>query len=1363
MTLPPTTESNYFDSLDSLVGSFLYTCGRLREPGRVAFLSAKMKKLVEDGTALADLQKYYEDYASVTKEHVRSNGLKPTPEQNEKKAAEELRAKQKAENEEKERLEKEEEAKQRAASAKQQAPTNETEEQKQKRLKEWAEAQKLAAKKKAAEAADEAAKQKKKEPLKPYKRIDRPSPELLAVGYAAPKESLADAFFGGPEVPLEDDETASLIFQTKRELDLLHRDFIRHHADSSPLLSADQDIIREGAGKPLHTWAAVACSPFIPGRYHPVLFYQTMIEASFDVIGALMCGQYDVVLQAIARYWPWKDLPDPKADLPLVPSVMQKAWTNFATTPTTFEIWHLDKPKPDALRSMAAKVFMKEGEFRPQFNWIDAVGKLPDASKPHVIEAEKLSKRACFNAAFPGTIREFPQSFEIEGDNVDRLRSDADANALICAPRPFVDDSGAVQPFPSVYVQARTLDGRTAIKAKQKAASEGKPYLAVINDARIEAVEQIPIDVKKAIDYLKTEHQNLAVETSTKMMTTAKAAIEKGFSELKEAPQPTGVVAVQPGVAMVLPEDKIPFQVPDSFGTNIAEVKQVFAVADKKVGTTWAARLKQPSPRPAHPDADVLMLGKTPVDAGDFVSYVADSRTAQEEALKAKEDKEDEDRKKTEESFRKQLADEQTRLAESEKKRGEIMKLTEESRGVEHEKLWFDPSYGCAPRRKPTSGHPDDWEKNLDREQCMMWLNLTKSSGDNLDTLPGSVTVDSIMADLARTTPSVVVLEEAKSRLENKVSDEYVSNLRKLLGRSESDSLDGIDVARWSPAEIWRKLTASPPEIIVATPGDFVGVDGKPLPTPLDAATVDEKTKYGGGIPADDLATATAFFAEKTGDAEPIKAWKRMALEWWKRRQALEIIEKKKQEILDMWKKQVEKFLVIPTVTDFPETPAKYDKVKKGTDFYEYDGSAWQKSKYGDKVYKAKFVATALAHKALRSQQMYAADEQMAVLWHPQDIANASMELAFVSLLDDPTFTKPTATVATIAGKKYVHVQLPQFAADAAEAALEPDLIRDTKVDDLLDDLEEATAKVVEEAEMHGSQAQVNARALGILADLAAGVAVRPEDLATIVGGGLVDADVLATIIGNTPLCKNETLAADTFKKFVGRDPTEDEKKKLKNVAACASMPSITLGSGSGGGGGGGSGSGSGGGSGSGSGGGGFGVPIFVGGGYSPVYGAPSLPPYDPLRQMIYPSPLDSRLQDSVTRSYAQAASRLSSFGRDYPKLAAKLWESGKKEDARMAARVYVKTEPLVRLAVSSRPPLGQILDAKKTSVIGYVAPDGRVVETPLLPIMPQVPVVGAGSLIGGAKQYRRLNASAVDFARDYLEIEKRYMKRRKK
>jgi hypothetical protein len=116
----------------------------------------------------------------------------------------------------------------------------------------------------------------------------------------------------------------------------------------------------------------------------------------------------------------------------------------------------------------------------------------------------------------------------------------------------------------------------------------------------------------------------------------------------------------------------------------------------------------------------------------------------------------------------------------------------------------------------------------------------------------------------------------------------------------------------------------------------------------------------------------------------------------------------------------------------------------------------------------------------------------------------------------------------------------------------------------------------------------------------------------------------------------------------------------------------------------------------------------------------------------------------------------MAAFMRDYPKLQSKALVSKNPGDAALATSLFKNATDLLTAVGGETKPLGQVVDADGSKVIGFMTNSGDVVPAPLMTTVPGIPVVVSNN----QRKYSALLKDAVTFSDRYLTAMARFKPR---
>lgn len=1154
-------------------------------------------------------------------------------------------------------------------------------------------------------------------------------------------------------------EAQEMLLRTKLQIDVMQEDFLRqiHTAtvDNLPEKYENDGAIsyylqQDPTVGTLNPWTALAMEAISTTKMHPVIYFQHLMRVWGEASICIMLGQGDLLRNHLHKSWPLPNtLVDSPADVTLKQHVLARVWPEFVQQAIEKRIWiKTQAPEPFALREMLMQIMVtgdpKNKMFNNAFNWNDKYGNLGNIKIADMERTEfynnfdNLKTYLAFNCAIPRSLFLMLPPIEIDKHVTKQYEDNVSLNKLLVIPPVCRLPNKKPFPYSSVFVQARTMDGRIRINAKRLAA--GKSLLSMIPQATVEAQNQVKKLEEFITEELKKAYENDAQIYSTDIKKKYRDYIAATMTKMRDLDKTTMYSAEDPTASWstrAMQLKPLVYEAGDTYGLEPQEVKFILKVKkwnDKAALTTaQLSHLKIVNRDPAmeHPDKDVIEISQTDNDhwIDDYVAGVQAADSAEKSRVKAITDEQEAIIKEVEERDQR----EKDRREKIKAKQSEIMNFLWDAAGKTPDKLWYDPNYGCIPRSKDDTDQTaiklTDWYNMLSQDDCMLWMYMSQTDDKPLNQIYQIIDIEKVLADLTYTEPTMGMYTKKLYWLKEEPTESYVVALMKLV--DNQTSYNDIPLMEMKPTEIWDSLVrteivAGHYERFLDASGNIVKNAAETLPAP--PYDIEALMARDPAVPEDDVR----------------ELFKIIYLEWHRRETSITELEKSIKKILDdHWRPLLQTHLVTsphdPTLLPVdPRDGQRFLATKDGNGWtsdkiYMYEAASQTYKEYtkeNDEIYKNKFTAFLIAHKAVREATTFDIDDQMLRRWHAEDVANAAMEIHNTKVDDPPNFKPKASRLITIAGKDYIHIVLPQYAMVAQDMLFQKErekILAVKSAGELLQDMQKQNTDADTDVTSYGEDIHVSVENLAILRKLALGKEVDFAQAELL--GGLTDPSVLTRVLANTPsICGNTAKVTEIFRSLVGRDPTSSE------------LSSANCGSG---------------GSGSGSGGGGFGMGGF---GFGMGMGGYGMGGYGyglGLSPMIsYPGKRASaRGKDRLKKSFNDIWAYL----RDYPALATKMWTGRSKKDSPTAARLHKNMNQLMRVVGGEKRPLAQILDPEETSVIGYLDDEGRAVPAPLLPIVPNIPVARSNSL----RKYNTLQRKAVDFATEYSYIRNKYAKKK--
>ena len=1013
------------------------------------------------------------------------------------------------------------------------------------------------------------------------------------------------------------DEAKSLLLRTKLQIDVLQADMYMHYNGITPDNFGQQyahdegidRIFRAAPGGPLLPSAALAMEAIDHTKPHPVVYFQHVMRVWGEMSIYYMLGQAGPLYNHLQSAWPLHNtLVSAPANVPLRQHILDKIWPEFIEQAIITKVAiKSESPAPDKLREELARIMNTGDKINKQyysaFNWIYKYGSAPkiaDLERSDFYgDYDKLKTYLMFNNAMARSFFALVPVRTVDKLVTNQYKVNVALNEMLLIPQVCKLPNGKPVPYPSVFVQARTLEGRIRINAKKIAAANGRSLLAEIPRGIAQARQDIDSFKTRISDQLRTSYETDAVQYYSKIKGRCSVWIAQTMEKMKSMDTVTVEAEGNPllnwGYDHTMQFYPLVYETGDTYGLERPEYKMIFAVTRSKALTTAQETRLQIADRAAgtvHADADAIEISS--MSDSDWIDYVTNERDSINQRAVAKTKAASDEKEAMDERSQQRATEYQERRERIKAKRADIDKFLMETAGLAPDKLWYDPQYGCVARSKeatdptkvkmardpadPTKINLIDWYNALSRDDCMLWMYMSQADDMPLSQVYSLLDIDKILSDLAYTEPTMGVCSRELKLLKDNVTDEYRSAVRKLIKNDEV--LKTIPLLDMSPAEIWDGVVKT--EILAEDYERFLDSNGNLLKNANEAAP--------SGSDSADLSLYTRDTAIAEDDVREL--YKVMSIEWIKRQNAMEKLEETITKVQDeYWRPILQRYLVI-TPHDPSILPAD---PKDGQRFLaSADGNGWTSGKVymyaastqtykeytseNDVIYKNKFASFLVAHKAVREATTFDVDDDVKHMWHPEDVANAVMEMNGVAVDDPPNFKGNAARIIKIAGRDYVHVILPQYALVAQDMLFEKErrkILGIKSAGDLLRDIETQNAEAAAPMEAYGEDVHVSADNLDILRRLAQG---RQVDLTQAqLLGGFTDPSILTRVLANVPgVCGDRQKLTEIFRSLVGRDPAQAELDLMK----CSTGSG---GTGSGGGSGTGTGTGSGGGSGSGS------------------------------------------------------------------------------------------------------------------------------------------------------------------------------------
>jgi len=674
----------------------------------------------------------------------------------------------------------------------------------------------------------------------------------------------------------------------------------------------------------------------------------------------------------------------------------------------------------------------------------------------------------------------------------------------------------------------------------------------------------------------------------------------------------------------------------------------------------------------------------------------------------------------------------------------------------EKEHIWYNPSWSCKESLVPEPNSVE-WRQFRSKEECDMWLSLTRKIRKPFDPTVNLLKADEIVADFLYTDDELhamtTKLIEARDRDR---SEEYKRAFAVLVGRPYDRKIDG-EYIKMCAVDIWDGIINGDIAAKDVESRFFNGTD--PILFVTSTLTGDDKLKIEQRpVTYETLKVAERIFAGGKPDGTEEEACKFMSLEEY--RKAAEVSARGDAVAARMksWKAEINKY---------------NDETSGASRAANPRWLYWQ--------------AFAVAHKALRMSTSSMIDSgDKLTRWNPEDVANAIMDVAnFKITKPDPPIEweiGQAATTYTFLGTTFIHQPLPQASsttaahkalmkqkseaianastieqillfAGASEPAVlgEAEKVVDAATLDSLSKLAQGKPLTKEEiARMQSFRSDdvmpVNKRYESIIAALgtdptaeqvanivkAAGLTVNLADIETILkqskagpstsssspavsgstGTGTGTGTGIAAAAPPTTTTTTTTAKGPQLLPVPRRphSPRAESERKRKEAAAAAAATAAKKAA--------------------------F-APAPAAATPSPAQQtAPIIPP----EQVAAITEAGFKMEESKVRM-GQFVTRLN----DVVNFSKEAWRLMQKKPSAELYSAAKKAAKLSSCIVGSQPPLAQILDPSARAAIGFVCQDGTVAVAPLLPAVPNLIAIAPDQ----KRQYTAIGVSAAKFAKD--------------